>query len=168
MRRFKDFTYRTLKSCSRRRRVIGKAEHLPKGPNPRFVLTSLSKKTIDARQLYEQTYCARGDMENRIKEQQLYLFADRTSSHSMRANQLRLWFSSIACLLLSEQRRLALHDTELESAQYDTMRLKLLKIGEEVQRKRPSHLLAPGQQLSLSGDIRQAFMNLSRAGPDLA
>ena len=73
MRRFKDFTYRTLRSWSRRRWVIGKAEHLPKGPNPRFVLTALSRKTIDARQLYEQTYCARGDMENRIKEQQLYL-----------------------------------------------------------------------------------------------
>ena len=67
-------------------------DHLPKGPNPRFVLTSLSKKTIAARQLYEQTYCARGDMENRIKKQQLYLFTDRTSSHSMHANQLRLWF----------------------------------------------------------------------------
>ena len=71
MRRFKDFTYRTLKSWSRRRRVIGKAEHLPKGFNPRFVVISLSKKTIDARQLYEQTYCARGDMENRIKERYL-------------------------------------------------------------------------------------------------
>ena len=96
------------------------------------MLTSLSKKTIDARQLHEQTYCARGDMENRIKEQQLYLFADRTSSHSMRANQLRLWFSSIAYSLLRELRRRALHDNERESAQCDTMRLKLLKIGAQV------------------------------------
>ena len=124
MRRFKDFTYRTLKSWSRRRRVIGKAEHLPKGPNPRFVLTSLSKKTIDARQLYEQTYCARGDMENRIKEQQRHLFADWASSHSMRANQLRLWFSSIAYSLLSELQRRALHDTELDLISLDaTVRL---------------------------------------------
>ena len=80
MRRFKDFTYRTLKSWSRRRRIVGKAEFLDKGANPRFVVTSLSKKTIDGRQLCEQLYCARGEMENRIKEQQLYLFADRTSA----------------------------------------------------------------------------------------
>ena len=87
VRRFKDCTYRTLKSWSRRRRIVGKAEFLDKGANPRFVVTSLSKKTIDGRQLYEQLYCARGEMENRIKEQQLYLFADRTCSHTMHANR---------------------------------------------------------------------------------
>jgi hypothetical protein len=76
--------------------VIGKAEHLRKGANPRFVVTSLTAEQFDARTLYEDEYCARGEMENRIKEQQLYLFADRTSAHTMRANQLRLWFSSVA------------------------------------------------------------------------
>ncbi len=165
VRRFKDFTYRTLKSWSRRRRVIGKAEFLHKGPNPRFVVTSLSKKTIDAQQLYEQTYCARGDMENRIKEQQLYLFADRTSSHTMHANQLRLWFSSIAYLLLSELRRRALHDTELATGQCDTIRLKLLKIGAQVHvsvRRITVRLASsyPYQEL-----FRQAHANLTRAGP---
>ena len=168
VRRFKDFTYRTLKSWSRRRRVIGKAEFLAKGANPRFVVTSLSKKTIDAQQLYEQTYCARGEMENRIKEQQLYLFADRTSSHTMHANQLRLWLSSIAYLLMSELRRRALHDTELASAQCDTIRLKLLKTGAQVHLsvRRISLRLAssyPYQQV-----FRQAYANLSRAGPNLA
>ena len=93
---FKDFTYRTRKSWSRSRRVVGKAEHLAKGGNPRFVVTSLSAEEYDARTLYEDVYCARGEMENRIKEQQLCLFADRTSCATMRANQLRLWLSSVA------------------------------------------------------------------------
>lgn len=95
-RSFKDFTYRTRKSWSRERRVIGKAEHLEKGSNPRFVVTSLPEERFAARALYEDLYCARGDMENRIKEQQLCLFADRTSCQTMRANQLRLWLSSAA------------------------------------------------------------------------
>ena len=98
-RRFKDFTYRTLDSWSRSRRVVGKAEHLAKGANPRFVVTSLKKAKIAARALYEDLYCARGEMENRIKECQLDLFADRTSAKTMRANQLRLWFSSFAYVL---------------------------------------------------------------------
>jgi len=93
---FKDFRYRTLKSWSRERRMVGKAEHLAQGPNPRFVVTSLTPEAFDARALYEDLYCARGDMENRIKEQQLGLFADRTSTATLRANQLRLYFSSIA------------------------------------------------------------------------
>ena len=165
VRRFKDFTYRTLKSWSRRRRIVGKAEFLDKGANPRFVVTSLSKKTLDGRQLYEQLYCARGEMENRIKEQQLYLFADRTSSHTMHANQLRLWFSSIAYSLLSELRRRALRGTDLETAQCDTIRLKLLKIGAQVRIsvRRISVRLAssyPYQQTFLL-----AYANLSRAGP---
>ena len=98
-RRYRDFTYRTRKSWSRRRRVVGKAEYLSKGANPRFVVTSLSPHKASARRLYEKLYCARGDMENRIKEQQLDLFADRTSTHTMRANQLRLYFSSFAYLI---------------------------------------------------------------------
>ena len=96
VRRFADFAWRTLDSWSRTRRVVAKAEHLPKGANPRFVVTSLSTIAIDARTRYEDVYCARGDIENRIKEQQLDLFADRTSAATMRANQLRLWFASFA------------------------------------------------------------------------
>jgi len=126
---FKDFTYQTLTSWSRVRRVVGKAEYLAKGANPRFVVTSLTPEAVAAQSLYEEHYCARGDMENRIKEQQLYLFADRTSAATMRANQLRLWFSSVAYTLLTALRRLGLAGTELAQAQCSTIRLKLLKIG---------------------------------------
>ena len=93
-RTFADFDYRTLKSWSRSRRVVAKAEHLRGGPNPRFVVTSFGEEDWEARDLYEKLYCARGDMENRIKEQQLGLFADRTSTHHLRSNQMRLYFSS--------------------------------------------------------------------------
>lgn len=129
---FKDFTYRTRKSWSRPRRVIGKAEHLRKGANPRFTVTSLTEEAFDARTLYEDEYCGRGEMENRIKEKQLYLFADRTSAHTMRANQLRLWFSSVAYTLLQVIRQFGLQGTELPRARCDTIRLKLLKIGASV------------------------------------
>jgi hypothetical protein len=129
---FKDFRYRTLRSWSRERRVVGKAEHLSQGANPRFVVTSLVPEELDARALYEDLYCARGDMENRIKEQQLALFADRTSTATMRANQLRLYFSSIAYVLVHTLRRLGLTGTELAKAQCDTIRLKLLKIGAQI------------------------------------
>ncbi len=126
---FKDFRYRTLDSWSRERRVIGKAEHLPRGANPRFVVTSLGAERMAARALYEEVYCARGDMENRIKEQQLALFADRTSAQTMRANQLRLYFASFAYALLELLRRWGLSGTRLARAQCGTIRLKLLKIG---------------------------------------
>jgi hypothetical protein len=126
---FRGFSYRTKKSWRRARRVIGKAEYLEKGPNPRFVVTSLPATKYPARELYEQVYCARGEMENRIKEQQLGLFADRTSCHPLRANQLRLWFSSVAYVLVSELRRLGLAGTELAQAQCGTIRTRLLKIG---------------------------------------
>jgi len=126
---FKDFTYRTQESWSRERRVIGKAEHLSKGSNPRFVVTSLPAERWDARALYEDLYCARGEMENRIKEQQLYLFADRTSCRTMRANQLRLWLSSAAYVLMQALRQQALCGTPLARARCDTIRLKLFKIG---------------------------------------
>jgi hypothetical protein len=129
---FKDFTYQTRDSWSRARRVIGKAEHLAKGANPRFVVTSLPAEQIASQPLYEKEYCARGDMENRIKEQQLYLFADRTSAATMRANELRLWFSSVAYTLLAALRRLGLKGTELAKAQCGTIRLKLLKIGAQI------------------------------------
>lgn len=126
---FKDFRYRTRKSWSRERRVIGKAEHLPKGTNPRFVVTSLSPDEFDARAVYEDEYCARGEMENRIKEQQLMLFADRTSCQTMRANQLRLALSTVAYVVLRALREFGLKETPLARAQADTIRLKLLKIG---------------------------------------
>ena len=128
-RRFKDFRYQTLKSWSRERRVVGKAENLAKGTNPRFVVTSLSRKEYNGRSLYEDLYCARGEMENRIKEQQMMLFADRTSADDMRANQFRLYFSSIAYVLLSAMRRVGLAGTSFKQAQCSTIRLKLLKVG---------------------------------------
>jgi hypothetical protein len=126
---FKEFIYQTRKSWSRERRVVGKAEHLAKGSNPRFVVTSLSAEELDARTLYEDLYCARGEMENRIKEQQLCLFADRTSCATMRANQLRLWLSSAAYTLLAALRQFGLQGTEMAQARCDTIRLKLLKLG---------------------------------------
>lgn len=129
---FKDFLYRTRKSWSCPRRVIGKAEHLAKGANPRFVVTSLSDEAWKAQALYERLYCARGEMENRIKEQQLCLFADRTSTHHMSSNQVRLWLSSVAYVLLDALRRLGLEGTDLARARCDTIRLKLLKIGAQV------------------------------------
>jgi len=125
---FKDFVYRTRKSWSRERRVVGKAEYLAKGANPRFVVSSVSSEEKDARTLYEDFYCARGDMENRIKEQQLGLFADRTSTGWMRSNQLRLYFSSFAYILMQRLRQLGLNGTELAQAQCDTIRLKLFRL----------------------------------------
>ena len=109
--------------------LVGKAEHLAKGSNPRFVATSLSADEFDARALYEDVYCARGEMENRIKEQQLCLFADRTNCATMRANQLRLWLSSVAYTLLVALRQFGLQGTEMATARCDTIRLKLLKLG---------------------------------------
>ncbi len=125
---FKEFVYQTRESWTRARRVIAKAEHLEKGSNPRFVVTSLPAEKWEARRLYEYLYCARGEMENRIKEQ-LMLFADRTSTAFLRSNQNRLYFSSIAYLLMEALRRLGLAQTELAQAQASTIRLKLLKVG---------------------------------------
>jgi hypothetical protein len=133
-RRFADFFWSTLDSWSRQRRVVAKAEHLAKGSNPRFVVTSLPASAVDARTLYEDLYCARGEMENRIKEQQLDLFADRTSAATMRANQLRLWFASFAYVLLDALRRIGLRHTQFATATCGTIRLKLLKIGAQVRK----------------------------------
>ena len=126
---FKDFRYRTLDSWSRERRVVGKAEHLAKGQNPRFVVTSLSAEAFAAQPLYEREYCLRGEMENRIKEQQRMLFANRVSCATMRANQLRLCLATVAYILLRALRQFGLERTELAAAQCDTIRVKLLKIG---------------------------------------
>jgi len=125
---FKEFGYQTRESWARARRVIAKAEHLEKGANPRFVVTSLPSQEWAARALYEDLYCARGEMENRIKEQ-LMLFSDRTSTAFLRSNQIRLYFSAVAYLLMQALRRLGLQGTELAKAQCTTLRLKLLKIG---------------------------------------
>jgi Transposase DDE domain group 1 len=128
-RRFKDFMWSTRDSWSRIRRVVGKAEVARGDANRRFVVTSLTSAEIDARRLYETIYCARGEMENRIKECQLDLFADRTSAASMRANQLRLWFASMAYVLLCALRRIGLAHTQFADATCGTIRLKLLKLG---------------------------------------
>jgi hypothetical protein len=128
-RRFKDLTWSTLDSWSRARRVVAKAEWTGGEANPRFVVTSLSRAEHEARHLYEKVYCARGDMENRIKECQLDLFADRTSAATMRANQLRLWFAAMAYVLVCTLRRIALRHTQFAQATCGTIRLKLFKIG---------------------------------------
>jgi hypothetical protein len=128
-RRFKDFMWTTLDSWSRRRRVVAKAEYTPGKENPRFVVTSLKAAEAGARHLYEKIYCARGEMENRIKECQADLFADRTSTATMRANQLRLWFASMAYVLLCALRRIGLTHTQFAQATCGTIRLKLLKVG---------------------------------------
>jgi Transposase DDE domain group 1 len=128
---FCEFAYRTKKSWSRTRRVIAKAEQIEGKENPRYLVTSLSQEAWPAQKLYEQLYCARGEMENRIKEQ-LSLFADRMSTETLRANQLRLYFSSLAYVLVEALRRLGLAGTEWAEAQADTIRLKLLKIAAQV------------------------------------
>ena len=128
-RHFKDFRYATLDSWSRERRVVGKAEVTGDKANPRFIVTSLTPAEVDGRRLYEKVYCARGEMENRIKECQLDLFADRTSAATMRANQLRLWFASMAYVLLCALRRIGLRHTQFADATCGTIRLRLLKLG---------------------------------------
>jgi hypothetical protein len=129
-RGFTEFLYRTRKSWGRERRVVAKAEYIPGKENPRFVLTSL--RPGDPQSLYEKLYCARGEMENRIKEQ-LCLFADRLSTGTMRANQVRMYFSAMAYTLLEALRRVALKGTEWAQVQVDTLRLRLLKIAAQVQ-----------------------------------
>ena len=119
---FAELRYRTLDTWSCERRVVAKAEHLSGGENPRFIVTSFSVEGVAGRELYEQGYCARGEMENRIKEQQLNLFAERTSSHQMQANQMRLYFASFAYLLMHALRRLGLEGTELARAVRDDSR----------------------------------------------
>ena len=128
---FTEFQYETLDSWSRSRRVIGKAEHTEGKANPRFVVTSLSAESWAPQPLYEDCYCARGDMENRIKEQ-LSLFADRVSAETIQANQLRIYLSAMAYLLVDGLRRLALKGTEMAHAQVGTIRLRLLKIGAQL------------------------------------
>ena len=162
-RRFAELAWRTLDSWSRERRVVAKAEHLPKGPNPRFIVTSLPASAIDARALYEDVYCARGDVENRIKEQQLDLFADRTSAATMRANQLRLWFASFAYVLLEALRRIGLRHTQFAVATCGTIRLKLLKIGAQVRVSVRRIKIAMASACPYQSEYHLAYLYLQRA-----
>jgi Transposase DDE domain group 1 len=162
-RHFADFPWRTLDSWSRSRRVVAKAEHLPKGSNPRFVVTSLAARATDARTLYEHVYCARGEVENRIKEQQLDLFAGRTSAATMRANQLRLWFASFAYVLLEALRRIGLRHTQFATATCGTIRLKLLKIGAQVRVSVRRIQIAMASACPYQAEYHLAYLYLRRA-----
>ena len=161
-RRFRDFRYRTHKSWSCERRVVGKAEVLPGKVNPRFVVTNLPVSRAGARRLYEKLYCIRGEMENRIKEQQLGLFADRTSSETMRANQLRLYFSSFAYVLMHGLRRLGLDGTQHARAQCTTIRLKLLKIGARIRITVRKVWLSFSEAYPYTRDFAQILANIRR------
>jgi hypothetical protein len=147
VRLFRELCYQTRESWSQERRVVGKAEHLDKGANPRFIVTSLSAEQWAAQALYEDLYCARGEMENRIKEQ-FQLFADRLSTHWLWSNQLRLYLSAFAYVLVDSLRRLALPGTALAQAEVNTIRLRLLKIGAVVR-----------------VSVRRVWVSLSRAHP---
>ena len=157
---FTDFQYRTLNSWTVDRHVIAKAEHLRGGPNPRFIVTNLPQDYATPKELYENIYCARGEMENRIKEQQLDLFADRTSSHTMRANQLRLWFSSLAYVLVSAIRRVALKGTRLAKATCGSIRLKLFKIAAQVKISVRRFLIQLTTACPYQDVFRQALKNI--------
>jgi hypothetical protein len=162
-RRFKDFLWTTRKSWSRRRRVVGKAEWTRGEANPRFVVTSLEASRHDPRELYEDIYCARGEMENRIKEQQLDLFADRTSAATMRANQLRLWFASMAYVLLDALRRIGLAGSQFADATCGTIRLKLLKIGALVRLSVRRLKVAMASVFPYQEEYRSAYVLLGAA-----
>jgi hypothetical protein len=131
-RRYGELVYETVNTWSRSRRVVLRAEYSRRGDNPRYVVTSIAESEVGAQELYEKLYCARGDMENRIKEQQLGLFADRVSAQTMAANQVRLYCASIAYTLMQALRRIALTGTDLARAQCDTIRLRLLKVGAQI------------------------------------
>lgn len=163
-RAYGELEYSTLDTWSRSRRVVVRAEHSRHGDNPRFVVTSMSVAEIDGKALYEDLYCARGDMENRIKEQQLDLFADRVSAPTMQANQVRLYFASIAYTLMHALRRLGLAGTELERAQCGTIRLRLLKIGAQIRVTVRRVWLALSQAFPLQQLFAQVLANI-RAGP---
>ena len=164
-RRFEELRYRTRKSWSRERRVVAKGEWLPGKPNPRFVVTSLAADAYDAQTLYETIYCARGDMENRIKEQQLALFADRTSTATMRANQLRLWLSSMAYVLVAHLRRIGLEGTALAHAQAGTIRLRLFKIAAIVRVSARRIAISFSSVFPLQSLFRVVLVQLQRASP---
>ena len=160
---FKDFRWTTLDSWSRERRVVGKAEFTAGEANPRFVVTSLTRSECKAKYLYEKIYCARGDMENRIKECQLDLYADRTSTATMRANQLRLWFASFAYVLMCAVRRIGLEHTPFAKASCGTIRLKLLKIGALVRISVRRIKVAMASSCTVAGTWSTAAVRLNAA-----
>lgn len=160
-RLFKELVYRTRNSWSRSRRVVAKAEATAQGPNPRFIVTSLPIGELDARSLYEDFYCARGEAENRIKECQMDLFGDRLSAHPLAVNQLRLWFASFAYVLVESLRRLALSTTQFVRASCGTIRLKLLKIGATVTTSVRRVKLAMSEGYPYRGEFRAAFEALN-------
>ncbi|XOV86796.1 MAG: IS1380 family transposase [Pseudomonadota bacterium] len=161
-RQYRDFRYRTRKTWTRERRVIGKAECLPGKENPRYIVTNLSYKRAGAKHMYEKLYCVRGEMENRIKEQQLGLFADRTSTATLHANQLRLYFSSFAYLLMYGLRRLGLDGTRHAKAQCTTIRAKLLKIGARIRISVRKVWLSFSEACPYVNDLSQILANLRR------
>jgi hypothetical protein len=169
-RYFKEFKYATRRSWTCERRVVAKAEWTKGEANPRFVVTSLKRAECRPKYLYENVYCARGEMENRIKECQLDLYADRTSAATMRANQLRLWFHSMSYVLLCALRRIGLHDTQFAQASCGTIRLKLLKIGALVRISVRRIKIAMASACPVAHDwgraaIRLALAALARASP---
>jgi len=162
-RRFKDFAWRTRRSWSRERRVVAKAEWTGGEANPRFVVTSLAREEHEARHLYKKLYCARGEMENRIKECQLDLYADRTSAQTMCGNQLRLWFASMAYVLICALRRVGLKHTQFARASCGTIRLKLLKIGALVRTSVRRIKLAMPSAFPYQAEYRAAHAALAAA-----
>ena len=160
---FSEFQYKTKKTkkggWDRERRVVAKAEHIDGKENPRFVVTSLSSDQWLAQALYEELYCARGDMENRIKEQ-FSLFADRVSTETLRANQMRLYQSAMAYVLMSGLRRLGLKATELAEAQVSTIRTKLLKIGAQIRVTVRKVWVSMASSYPWQGVYRQVWANL--------
>jgi hypothetical protein len=163
VRKFKEFEYQTLRSWSRPRRVVAKAEHLVDKANPRFVVTSF--RSSNAQTVYEVDYSGRGEMENRIKEQKCFLFADRMSAETMHANQLRLWFSAVAYLLISALRRDALQNTELAHAQCDTIRLRLFKIGGRIRVTTRRIWISLASSYPWIDLFRQITFNMANASP---
>jgi Transposase DDE domain group 1 len=165
---FTEFAYQTKKrkngGWERERRVVAKAEHIDGKENPRFVVTSLKAEDWAAQALYEELYCARGEMENRIKEQ-FSLFADRVSSETMRANQMRMYFSAMAYVLVCGLRRLGLKNTELEKAQAATIRTRLLKIGAQVRVSVRRVYLAMAASYPWASLFEQVHANLRAAAP---
>jgi hypothetical protein len=162
VRYFAEFGYRTLKTWGRLRRVISKVEHLTKGSNPRFIVTTLKG---EGQYIYESIYCARGEMENRIKEQQLELFADRTSCHNMRSNQLRLWFSSFAYVLLNLLREYGLKGSDSSQAQSGTIRERLFKLGASISVSVRRIYISFSEGFTSKPLFRRVFNQLARGSP---
>jgi hypothetical protein len=162
---YTNFSYQTQRSWTNPRRVVAKAEHFGGQANPRFVVTSLHPDVFDAKSVYEVEYSGRGDMENRIKEQKCFMFADRMSAATMRANQLRLWFSAVAYMLMTALRRDGLKETELARAQCDTIRLKLFKIGARVRVTTRKMWISLSSTYPFIQLFRRVLSNLAHAAP---